>query len=83
MPPVGSYCTNISLCTVDKTLNIVVVFPPCRINCRAPWRSWFRHCATSRKVAGSITDNPWIVSASNIIDYLEYLLGLKAAATYA
>jgi len=27
------------------------------IDLRGPrWRSWFRHCATSRKVAGSIAD---------------------------
>ena len=33
------------------------------------WRSWLRHCATSRKVAGSIPDN------TN--EYHEYFLGGK------
>jgi len=28
------------------------------------WRSWLRHCATSRKVAGSITDIDIILSAA-------------------
>ena len=34
----------------DVTLSIVVI-PPGRL-----WRSWLGHCATSRKVAGSILD---------------------------
>ena len=58
-------------------------------------RSWLRHCATSRKVAGSIpngfignfhwhnlsgrTMGPGIDSASNINEYQEYFLLLKAA----
>ena len=57
------------------------------------WRSWLRHCATSRKVAGSIPDgvtgifhrhNPsdrtmalWVDSASNRNEYQEYFLGGK------
>ena len=28
----------------------------CRMGARCWWRSWLRHCATSRKVAGSISD---------------------------
>jgi len=28
----------------------------CSINWGTRWRSWLRHCATSRKVAGSIPD---------------------------
>ena len=28
------------------------------------WRSWLRHCATSRKVAGSITDTDIILPAA-------------------
>jgi hypothetical protein len=47
-----------------------------------------RHCATSRKVAGSIPDgvigifhchNPGVDSASNRNEYQEYFLGVKAA----
>ena len=59
------------------------------------WRSWLRHCATSRKVAVSIPDGvigifhlhhsfrpsygPWVDSASNRNEYQEYFLGVKAA----
>jgi hypothetical protein len=47
------------------------------------WRSWLRHCATSRKVAGSIPDSsrlhygPGVDSASNRNEYHEYFLGGK------
>ena len=57
------------------------------------WRSWLRHCATSRKVAGSIPDDvtgiflwhnpsrphygPGVDSASNRNEYQEYFLGGK------
>ena len=54
------------------------------------WRSWLKHCATSRKVAGSI---PYFLltqsfrshygfgvdSASNRNEYQEYFLGVKTA----
>jgi len=59
------------------------------------WRSWFRHRAASRKVAGSIPDGvigffsltqsfrphygPGVDSASNRNEYQEYFLGVKAA----
>jgi len=53
-------------------------------------RSWLRHCATSRKIAGSIPDGvqphygPGIDSASNRNAYQKYFLrggeGDKAAA---
>jgi len=33
-----------------------LIFPPIFIYCGTRWRSWLRHCATSRKVAGSIPD---------------------------
>jgi CO dehydrogenase nickel-insertion accessory protein CooC1 len=33
------------------------------------WRSWLRHCATNRKVAGSMKDGPWSVEA--LVDYLK------------
>jgi len=57
------------------------------------WRSWLRHCATNRKVAGSIPDGvigifhltrsfgprcgPWFDSASKRNKYQEYFLGGK------
>jgi hypothetical protein len=48
---------------------------------------WLRHCATNRKVAGSIPDGvtgifqygPGVDSASNRNDYHENFLGAKAA----
>jgi hypothetical protein len=40
------------------------------------WRSWLRHCAINRKVAGS-HHGPVINSASNRNDYQEYFLGSK------
>jgi len=59
---------------------------------RTRWSSWLRHCATSRKVAGSIPDvsigifhllNPsnraTVDSASNRNEYRECFLGIKAA----
>jgi hypothetical protein len=51
-----------------------------------PWRSWLRHCATSRKVAGSIPDGvifhfsfrphcgSRLGSSSNRNEYQEYFL---------
>jgi hypothetical protein len=45
------------------------------------WRSWLRHCATNRKIAGSIPDGvnggPGVDSASNRNEYQEYFLGGK------
>jgi hypothetical protein len=46
------------------------------------WRSWFRHCATSRKVAGSIPDGVIDIilsvdSAPNVNEYQEYFLRNK------
>jgi hypothetical protein len=55
------------------------------------WRSWLRHCATSRKVAGSIPDGVIGIciemilpadSASNRNEFQEYFLGVKAAGAY-
>ena len=62
------------------------------------WRSWLRHCATSRKVLGfdsrwfhwnfSLTYSfrphcgPGVNSASNRNEYQEYLLGVKAAGAW-
>jgi hypothetical protein len=66
------------------------------------WRhavaQWLRHCATNRKVAGSIPDGvigifhwhkpfrphygPEVDSASNRNEYQEYFLGVKAAGAY-
>jgi len=57
-----------------------------------PWRSWLRHCATSQKVTGSITDGvtgifhwqsfwphygPGVDSVSNRNEYQVYFLGGK------
>ena len=38
------------------------------------WRSNTRYCATSRKVAGSISGGPWIDSTSNKTEYQGYFL---------
>ena len=54
------------------------------------WRSWLRHCAKSRKFAGTIPDGaigfffrshygPGVDSASNRNEYQEYFLEVKAA----
>ena len=66
----------------------------CQIVRSTRWRSWLRHCATSRMVAGSISDgvtgifhwrNPLhngsgVDSASNRNGYQKYFLGVKAAS---
>jgi hypothetical protein len=59
-----------------------------------PVAQWLRHCATNRKVAGSIPDGvtgffhrqssrshygPAVDSASNIYEYQECFRGVKAA----
>ena len=41
------------------------------------WRSSLRHCATSRKVAGSIPDGLGVDSASNRKEYHKYFLWRK------
>ena len=62
------------------------------------WRTWLRHCATSRKVAGTIPSvvtgifhwhnpsgphyGPGVDSVSNRNEYQEYFLEAKAAGTY-
>jgi hypothetical protein len=53
---------------------------------------WLRHCATNRKIAGSIPDGvsgifhghnpPGVDSASNRNESQEYFLGVKAAGAY-
>ena len=54
------------------------------------WRTWLSHCATRRKVAGSIPDGvigiffrqhygPGVDSASNRNEYREYFLRVKTA----
>jgi hypothetical protein len=58
------------------------------------WSSWFRHCATNRKVASSISDGVIRIfhffrphcgfgtnSISNRNKYRKYFLGVKAAGT--
>jgi hypothetical protein len=65
------------------------------VGARCWWHSWLRHCATNRKVAGSIPDGVTGMfhshnhssrtmalgfdSASNRNEYQEYFLGVKAA----
>jgi hypothetical protein len=61
----------------------VVEFSSCIKNEWGPrWRSWLRHSATNRKVAGSVPDGvivrhyvPGVDSASNRNEYREYFLG--------
>jgi len=48
------------------------------------WRSWLRHCATSRKVSGSIPEGVIFIDfrlhlVSNKYQYQRYFLGIKAA----
>ena len=45
------------------------------------WCTWLRHCATSRKVAGSIPDGVTGIFHSGRImaEYQEYFLGIKTA----
>ena len=43
------------------------------------WRRWFRHCATSQKVAGSNPDGAVFDSASKKNEDREYFLKIKAA----
>jgi hypothetical protein len=45
------FCIYSYICNVISPVNYVLYFYICR-----RWRSWLRHCATSRKVAGSILD---------------------------
>jgi hypothetical protein len=75
----------------------ILKFPPILAG-DTPWRSWFMHLSTSRKVAGSIpygaigifhwhnpsgcTVAPGVESASNRNEYLGYLLGVKADGAY-
>jgi hypothetical protein len=61
---------------------------------RCGWRSWLRHCATSRNAAGSIPGGHWILSltqsfwlhcgpgvdsASNRNEYQDCFLAVKVA----
>jgi hypothetical protein len=51
-----------------------------RLTWATRWRSWLRHCATNRNVAGLIPDEITAVdSASNRYEYQKYFLGVKAA----
>ena len=72
--------------------------PISSLGARCWWHSWFRHCATRRKVAGSIPDgvieifnchNPsgrtmtlWLTQPLTEMRYQEYFLGVKAAGAY-
>ena len=48
------------------------------------WRSWLRHCAGRRKVAGSIAVGvgPGAASVSNRNGCQEYFLGVKSVGAY-
>jgi hypothetical protein len=38
-------------------VSLILIFYKCTTACvGARWRSWLRHCATNRKIAGSFTD---------------------------
>jgi hypothetical protein len=56
-----------------------IFFSPFLFPGATPWRSWLRHYATSRKVAGSIPDCvalwPWGRLVSNLNEYQGYFLG--------
>jgi len=44
------------LLVFDLDSLIILYFPVVFLNLGTRWRSWLRHCATSRKFAGSIPD---------------------------
>jgi len=60
----GTPCS--ALCTILDSLVLLPVQSDCRVvlevtgsthpNGQVGWRNWLRHCATSRKVTGSIPD---------------------------
>jgi hypothetical protein len=45
---------NILFCGLIELWSVKLSWITCYIRARCWWRSWLRHCATSRKVAGSI-----------------------------
>ena len=47
---------NIKAVSCSFVLQAVVSFVDLTLPVRTRWRSWLRHCATSRKVASSIPD---------------------------
>ena len=77
---------------------LMYIFQLYKFTGRTRWRSWLRHCGTSREVAGSIHDGvtgifqwesfrshcgPGIDSASNRNEYQESFLGVRTAGSYA
>jgi hypothetical protein len=77
-----SYTFTVPYTFIDSTQTNLSLPLPLRWGPR--WRGWLRHCATSRKVAGSIPDDvirprygPVVYSASNRNEYQEYFLGVK------
>ena len=50
-PVVFSYTITASLVQSNTTFAVLFI-----LYCSTQWRSWLRHCATSRKIAGSIPD---------------------------
>ena len=50
-----NFITQITgICEHCGILKILKYFQVAKFNARCWWRSWLRHCATSRKVVGSI-----------------------------
>ena len=81
--------------TATLVFNLAIKFASCTTKVGGTrWRSWLRHCATSRKVAGSIPDGvtgifltqsfwphygPGVDSASNRNEDQEYFMGKGGA----
>ena len=98
-PDIG---VNPQSCTVSRLLTMIIAqkcFPSGRyVYCYKSvsfggtrWRSWLRHCATSRKVAGSIPDGdvilpatlgPEVDSTYNRNEYQGYLLVADNLTTF-
>jgi hypothetical protein len=60
----NTYCFSTATMVAQMRLNVILyvhclscsIYTRIKILRGTRWRSWFRHCATSRKVAGSIFD---------------------------
>jgi hypothetical protein len=57
--PVGSFCKDVSRCTVNKILILYLTISLRGISNtirNTRWIGWFRYCAVRRKVAGLVSD---------------------------